>query len=199
MMAESKIFADGIMGIVDLLTATAGFQIDFDADVINGYSLKLEADDLSISGIHFIKVSQEPDLQFLFSRFWAEFVQYLILNGGLRCIFDFKGFAVIFVIERQNLHALRIVALQKPLVRASCAAPGGRTEFFGAVRVLADDAAALTAHFHIFVELSPEIFHVGSVLFFIDGHESSLKGKLPETHGGEVVLDVVAFLQAEGR
>lgn len=32
MMAESKIFADGIMGIVDLLTATAGFQIDFDAD-----------------------------------------------------------------------------------------------------------------------------------------------------------------------
>ena len=160
MVAESQIFADSVMGIVDLLAATAGLQIDFNADIVNGYSLKLEADDLSISGIHFIKVSQEPDLQFLFSRFWAEFVQYLILNGGLRCIFDFKGFAVIFVIERQNLHALRIVALQKPLVRASCAAPGGRTEFFRTVRVHADDAAAFTVHLHILVEISPKIIHV---------------------------------------
>ena len=89
------------------------------------------------------------------------------------------------------------MAIQKTLVRASRATPGGRAELFGTVRVLVDDAATLAALLHIFVELSPEIFHIGSVLFFTDGHESDLKGKFSETHGGEVVLDVVALLQAE--
>ena len=83
MMAESQIFADSVMGVVDFLTATAGFQVDLNADVVNRHSLKLEEDNLSISGIHFVKVSQESELQFLFSRFRAEFVQHLIFNGGL--------------------------------------------------------------------------------------------------------------------
>ena len=34
-------------------------------------------------------------------------------------------------------------------------------------------------------------------MIFTDGYESGLKGKFPEMHGGETVLDVVAFLQTE--
>lgn len=40
MVTESQIFADSVMGIVDLLAATAGFPIDFNADIVNGYSLQ---------------------------------------------------------------------------------------------------------------------------------------------------------------
>lgn len=39
-VAEPKIFADSVMGVVDFLAATARFQVDFDADVINGHSLQ---------------------------------------------------------------------------------------------------------------------------------------------------------------
>lgn len=42
MVAESQIFADSVMGIVDLLAATAGLQIDFNADIVNGYSLQAQ-------------------------------------------------------------------------------------------------------------------------------------------------------------
>ena len=34
-------------------------------------------------------------------------------------------------------------------------------------------------------------------MVFADGHEADLKGKLSEMHGSEIILDVVAFLQAE--
>ena len=39
-VAEPKIFADSVMGVVDFLAATGRFQVDFDADVINGHSLQ---------------------------------------------------------------------------------------------------------------------------------------------------------------
>ena len=34
-------------------------------------------------------------------------------------------------------------------------------------------------------------------MVFADGHKSDLERKLSEMHGGEVVLNVVAFLQTE--
>ena len=83
MMAKSKIFADGIMGIVDLLTATAGLQVDFDADVINRHSLHAKTNDRGIAGVLPIEVSQKLDLQFFFSWWRAELVQNLILYGRL--------------------------------------------------------------------------------------------------------------------
>ena len=35
MVAESQIFADSVMGIVDLLAATAGLQVDLHTNLIN--------------------------------------------------------------------------------------------------------------------------------------------------------------------
>jgi len=94
-VAKSQVFADGIMGIVDFLASTAGFQIDLDADVINGHSLQAQTDDYGVAGILLVEVSQKLDLQFLFGRFRAKLVQNLILYGRLRGIFDVKGFSVI--------------------------------------------------------------------------------------------------------
>ena len=56
MVAESQIFADSVMGIVDLLAATAGLQIDFNADIVNGYSQKAQANDLRIEGILLVEI-----------------------------------------------------------------------------------------------------------------------------------------------
>ncbi len=82
-VAKSQIFADGIMGIVDLLAATAGLQIDLNADVVNGHSLQAQTDNLDITGGLLIEVGQKFDLQFLFSRFRAKLVQNLIFYGRL--------------------------------------------------------------------------------------------------------------------
>ena len=71
------------MGIVDLLAATAGLQIDFDADVINRHSLHAKTNDLGIAGVLPIEVSQKLDLQFFFRWWRAELVQNLILYGRL--------------------------------------------------------------------------------------------------------------------
>ena len=83
------------MGVVDLLTATAGLQIDLYADFINGLTLQLQTDNPIVTGVLLIEVSQKLDLQFLFGRFRAKLVQNLILYGRLRGIFDVKGFSVI--------------------------------------------------------------------------------------------------------
>ena len=83
MMAKSQIFTDSIMGIVDLLAATAGFQVDLDADVVNGHSLQTQTYDLGVAGVLPIEVSQKLDLQFFFCRWRAELVQNLILYGRL--------------------------------------------------------------------------------------------------------------------
>ena len=56
MVAESQIFADSVMGIVDLLAATAGLQIDFNADIVNGYSLQAQTNDLRIAGILLVQI-----------------------------------------------------------------------------------------------------------------------------------------------
>ena len=68
------------MRIVDLLATTAGLQVDFYADFINGLALQLQADNLSIARICLIEVSQKLDLQFSFRRCRAEFVQDLIFD-----------------------------------------------------------------------------------------------------------------------
>ena len=82
-VAKSQILTDGIMCIVDLLTATAGFQIDLDADVVNRHSLQAETDNLGVAGILLIEVGQKLNFQLLFGRFRAELVQNLILYGRL--------------------------------------------------------------------------------------------------------------------
>lgn len=82
-VAESQIFADSVMGVVDLLATPAGLQVDFDANVINGHSLQAQTNDLGIAGVLPIEVSQKLDLQFFFSWWRAELVQNLILYGRL--------------------------------------------------------------------------------------------------------------------
>lgn len=115
-VAELQIFTDCVMDVVDLLTAETGLQFDFNTDIVNGHSLQAEADEFSIAGILFVKVSQKLDLQFLFSRFRTEFVQHLILNRWLTGIFDIKSLTIIFVVNGKNLHAFRVVAFQKTFV-----------------------------------------------------------------------------------
>lgn len=82
-VAESQVFADSVMGIVDFLTATAGLQTDFDADIISGQPLQAQTNDPSIAGVLPIEVCQKLDLQFFFCRCRAELVQNLILYGRL--------------------------------------------------------------------------------------------------------------------
>ena len=79
-VSESQIFADSVMGVVDFLASTAGLQVDFYADFINGLALQLQADNLSIARICLIKVSKKLDLKFSFRRCRAEFVQNLIFD-----------------------------------------------------------------------------------------------------------------------
>ena len=50
-VAKSQVFADRIMGVVDLLTATAGLKVDLNADVVNGHPLKAQTDNLGIAWI----------------------------------------------------------------------------------------------------------------------------------------------------
>ena len=83
MMAESQIFADSVMGVVDFLTATAGLQTDFDADIISGQPLQAQTNGPGIAGVLPIEVCQKLDLQFFFCGFRAELVQNLILYGRL--------------------------------------------------------------------------------------------------------------------
>ena len=68
------------MGVVDLLAATTGLQIDLNADVINGHSLQAQTDDLGIARVVLVEVSQKLDLQFFFGRFRAKLVQNLIFD-----------------------------------------------------------------------------------------------------------------------
>ena len=56
-VTKFQILANGIVRIVDLLTATAGFQVDFDADVINGHSLQAQTNDLGVAGVLPIEMS----------------------------------------------------------------------------------------------------------------------------------------------
>ena len=38
-VTELQILTDGVMRIIDLLAATAGLEVDLDADIVNRYSL----------------------------------------------------------------------------------------------------------------------------------------------------------------
>lgn len=71
------------MGVVNLLAATTGLQIDFDADFINGLTLQFQTDNLSIAGVLLIEVSQKFDLQFFFGGFRTKLIDDLIFNRGL--------------------------------------------------------------------------------------------------------------------
>ena len=82
-MAKSQILTNGIVSIVDFLTATAGLQTDFDADIISGQPLQAQTNDPGIAGVLPIEVCQKLDLQFFFCGFRAELVQNLILYGRL--------------------------------------------------------------------------------------------------------------------
>ena len=128
-VTESQVFADRIVGAVDFLAATAGLQIDFYADFINGLTLQLQTDNLSETRVLLIKVRQKLDLQFFFGGFRAKLIDDLILNRGLGCVFDVKGLTVIFIVQGQDLHAVRIVAFMESLFRTSLAASGEGAKF----------------------------------------------------------------------
>lgn len=83
MVMKSQVLTNCVVSIVDLLAATAGLQVDFDADVINRHSMLAKTNDLGIAGVLLIEVSQKLDLQFFFRWWRAEFVQNLILYGRM--------------------------------------------------------------------------------------------------------------------
>lgn len=69
------------------------------------------------------------------------------------------------------------------------------TKLVRTVGVLADDAAALAAHFHVFVEFCPKASHVDIRTRFVDLHESDFITEFVKVLGGEVVPDVVSLVQ----
>lgn len=183
------------MGVVDLLTATAGLQIDFDADFINGLALKFQTDNLSIARVLFVEVGEKLDLQLFLCRLRAKLVQHLIFNGRLVLVLNVKGFSVILIVERQDLYAVGITTFEKSFFRTASATAGEGAKLVRTVRVLTDDAAAFAAHLHVFIEFGPEASHVSLETCFVDLHESDFITEFAKVHGGEVVLDVVSLVQ----
>ena len=68
-VTEPQILTDGVMRVVDLLTTTAGLQVDLEADVVNRYSLQAKTDNLGIARVFFVKVSEKLYLQFFHRGF----------------------------------------------------------------------------------------------------------------------------------
>lgn len=194
-VTESQIFTDGIMRVIDLLATTAGLKVDLDANIVNRYSLQAETDDLGIAGIFFVEVSEKLYLQLFNGRTGAKLIQNLIFERRLGLILNIEGFSVILIIDREDLNAVRVVTFEKSLIRTALAASGVRTGLVASVRVLTDDAAAFTLHKHIRIDLCPKVFHVALKAFFLDRHEADHIGDFSEVHGGEVGVNVVAFLQ----
>lgn len=114
------------MRVIDLPVATAGLQIDLNADFINGLALQFQTDNLSIARVFLVEVSEKLNLQFFLWRFRTELVQYLIFDRRLAFVLNVKGFSVILIVERQDLYAVGIAAFEKPFLRASGTATGER-------------------------------------------------------------------------
>lgn len=102
------------MGVVDLLTSTAGLQIDLNADFINGLALQFQTDNLSITKVLFVEVGEKFDLQLFFCRLRTKFVQYLIFDRRLALVLNVKDFSVILIIKRQNLYAIVLRRSRSP-------------------------------------------------------------------------------------
>ena len=49
-VTEPQILTDRIMRVIDLLAATAGLEVDLDADIVDRYSLQAKADNLGKIG-----------------------------------------------------------------------------------------------------------------------------------------------------
>lgn len=194
-VTELQILTDGVMRIIDLLAATAGLKVDLDADVVNRYSLQAKTDNLGVAGIFFVKVSEKFDLQIFLCRLRTKFVQYLIFDRRLALVLNVKDFSVILIIKRQNLYAVGVTAFEKSFFRTASTAAGEGAKLVRTIRVLFNDAAAFTAHLHVFVEFCPEASHVGLKTSFINLHESDFIAEFAKVHGGEVVLDVVSLVQ----
>lgn len=124
MVTELQILTYRIMSVVNLLAATAGLKVNLDADIVNRYSLQAETDNLSIAWIFLVEVSEKLYLQLFNGRTGAKLVQNLILKRRLGLILNIEGFSVIFIINREDLNAVRVVTLQKSPVRASLATAG---------------------------------------------------------------------------
>ena len=67
-VAESQILTDRIVCVVDLLTTTAGLQIDLHADIVDGHALQAQTDDLRIARVFPVEMCEELNLQFVFRR-----------------------------------------------------------------------------------------------------------------------------------
>ena len=116
-VAKSQVFADRIMGVVDLLTSTAGLQIDLNTDFINRLALQFQTDNLSITRVLFVEVGEKFDLQLFLCRLRTKFVQYLIFDRRLALVLNVKDFSVILIIKRQNLYAVGVTAFEKSFLR----------------------------------------------------------------------------------
>ena len=81
-VTEPQILTDRIMRVIDLLAATAGLEVDLDADIVDRYSLQAETDNLGIAGIFLIKVSEKLNLQFFHGRSGAKLIQNLIFEAA---------------------------------------------------------------------------------------------------------------------
>lgn len=194
-VTEPQILTDRIMRVIDLLAATAGLEVDLDADIVDRYSLQAKTDNLGIAGIFLVKVSKKLYLQFFHGRTGAKLIQNLIFERRLCRVLNIEGFSIVLIIDREHLNAVRVVTFEKSLVGTPLATSGVRTGFDASVRVLTDDAAAFALHEHICVDLCPKVLHVAFKAFFLNRHESDHIGNFAEVHGGEVGVNVVVFLQ----
>lgn len=140
------------MGVVDLLTSTAGLQIDLNADFINGLALRFQTDNLSITKVLFVEVGEKFDLQLFFCRLRTKFVQYLIFDRRLALVLNVKDFSVILIIKRQNFYAVGVTAFEKSFFRTASTAAGEGAKLVRTIRVLFNNTAAFTARLHVFVE-----------------------------------------------
>ena len=87
-VTEPQILTDRIMRVIDLLAATAGLEVDLDADIVDRYSLQAKTDNLGIAGIFLVKVSKKLNLQFFHGRTGAKLIQNLIFVSGSRAHAD---------------------------------------------------------------------------------------------------------------
>lgn len=195
-MIQLQIVANCIVAIIDDLTTTAGLETDGDANLIDRHSLCAEADDLGITLVDLLKVCQHLDLNLFHGRFGLQCIQDLILYGRSCGVFGIEAFAFVLKIQRQDVYTVRIAALQKSLMRAVLAASGIRTKSLGAIRI-GEYTATFTAHLEILIDIIPEVLHVRSEVLFRNGHEAKLICEFSQSHGGEVVLDVIGLFKVE--
>ena len=98
-VTEPQILTDRIMRVIDLLAATAGLEVDLDADIVDRYSLQAKTDNLGIAGIFLVKVSKKLYLQFFHGRTGAKLIQNLIFERRLGLILNIEGFSIVLIID----------------------------------------------------------------------------------------------------